>query len=183
MQRRLHPCKAFVSKKCGGNLLGVQSEHSKLFEQVSSMMKSEDFVDRMKELFANGSRGHRRVLEDVIRQLAALEVGETSRKKEFRVIESVFKLVLLPKADDPFRAVARALSGISGCDLAVLALCSSSGEEHPFGPFTGWLQMVLKALEAQQPLPTAPSPLDKAQVVQALQCLTASVPLRVGTQE
>ena len=43
-QRKLHPCKAFIDKFCGRNLLGVQSETSQVLEQ------QHDSEDRRKHI-------------------------------------------------------------------------------------------------------------------------------------
>ena len=143
-------------------MLGKQSDNSKLLDQIKNIVSADDSVEQIQLLWANSSESQRRVIVDGCTTLAKIDEGKTPHEKEFELAEKMFQLVLSPKADDPFRAVVKSLSGVNGWDLAVLALGKFVGKETPL---PGWLQVVVGAMDAKDPLPTGPMHLPKAEVV------------------
>ena len=78
---------------------------------------------------------------------------------------------LTGKPEDPFRAIARSLTSISGWALAALCLRLLVRDRREVAQ--GWLASVVRALREKQPLPTAPVPLPRAEVTEAFERVRA----------
>ena len=118
--RKLSPCRAFISKECGRNLLGVQSALSKFLENIADIVTGEDPVERLRELWVNATERHRRIIQDKLRFLAHQEEGGSSERDKAQVIKKdgdFFKLDQAPKAQDPFRAVSQSVTTLTCWDL------------------------------------------------------------------
>jgi len=178
-ERRLHPCVSYISKECGRGLLGVQSEASKLREHLYRVVSEEgqSAVEILKALWRNATASMRRVITEELRHFARTEAGESQKGVEIRKAEAVHG-TLHPVSLDPFRCTARAMAPFfSVRDVAGASI--QYGIENHVPLDTGILSSVKSSLQQRLPLPYAPTPCAKVDIVKCLQLLTLAWPLRV----
>jgi len=176
-ERRLHPFRAYVSKKCGRGMLGVQTESSKLVEKLTDIVSGENAVSELRELWAIANSTHRRLIEEKLRYLARTELGESEKQAELRKVERIFG-ALDPKAVDMFRAFGRVLAPhVFTWEVAAVTVYRLGAAGAL--PQDGYLGEVAKSMIEQQPLPHAPVPWEKPDVVECLNQLSKVLPLRV----
>ena len=116
-------------------------------------------MEQFRQLVASVNKKLKLVIEDKLRYLARLEDGQSAPEEEFKRVELNFQINLHPKAEDPFKVVARHLNGSANSwDMAALAFGEFAEGMRGRGPnpFFGWLGTVVAALADRQPLPCTP---------------------------
>ena len=113
----------------------------------------------------------RRVIQDKLRYFARADDGESSGEAEFSRFQETFNVQLNGKPEDPFRAIARSLTSISGWALAALCLRPLVRDRREVAQVR--MASVVRALREKQPLSTAPVPLPEAEVTEAFVCIRA----------
>ena len=79
--RRLHSCRAFISKQCGRNLLGVQSASSKFLENIADIVAGDDPVEKLRELWVNASERYDRVTLLLLALHCLVSLNRKSRRR------------------------------------------------------------------------------------------------------
>ena len=97
-ERVSHRFKAYVSKKCGKELLGVQTESSKLAEHLTDIVMKGD-VEELRAIYTTASRMGQRVIEDKPRYLAKSELGDNERQAEIKNAERFFGALVAQTMD------------------------------------------------------------------------------------
>lgn len=175
-RRKLHPFIAYCSKRCGEGLLGKQSEASKLMEQLAVIINGDDREKKIQEIWAAASPAMRQLIQETLSDLGKVREGENIRSAELRNAERKFGL--LHGKEDVFRAVARAVAPtLTHRDLASVTMWRN---QHPEDTY---LKTVLESLRERQPLPHAPTPWAKAEVINVLTLMTSTVPVKVTLKD
>lgn len=193
--RRLHPFVSYMGKECGKGLLGLATGASKLRERVYRLLIEADGLAAMEELedvWRNGSDTMRQILADELRFLSRAEAGMPRRAAELRKAEQLHGDVYKER-EDVFRAAARATGPVLNArDLASVTITYAEDQEEENVALpsskgnssvqrtSGYLGQVAEALRERKPLPAAPVPWPRADVVTCLQALVnAWHPLRI----
>ena len=88
----------------------MQSESSKVLEQIGEIVGGDDPVERLRELWSNVGDRQKRIIQDKLRFLARQEDEKSGGRNPERVTAAdFFQDDLASKSDDPFRAVAKSL--------------------------------------------------------------------------
>ena len=74
-----NPCKAYISKKRGRGLLGVQSDAPRLLEQTATIVGGDNLVKKLTALWAHPPKEMRRLIQEQLHYPAHQEAGESGR--------------------------------------------------------------------------------------------------------